>query len=189
MPLHIEMTSAQSIYNHYGYQNNNKTQNQKNTLISDSAVISNAGASSETRILMEPTGDRMEIGEKALQMNAERLNDSDKTVGKEECKTCAGRKYVDGSNDLGVSFKSPRHISPEASASTVMAHENEHVRNRRADAEAEGKKIVSQSVQIFTSICPECGRAYVSGGKTRTVMATDPQKDFQYRGQRIDQYA
>lgn len=36
-----------------------------------------------------------------------------------------------------------------------------------------GRKIISQSVQIFTDVCPECGRAYTSGGKTTTTTKAD----------------
>jgi len=46
-----------------------------------------------------------------------------------ECETCANRTYVDGSNEGDVSFKTPGHISPEASAAVVSSHEYEHVRN------------------------------------------------------------
>jgi len=38
----------------------------------------------------------------------------------------------------------------------------------------EGREVVFQSVQIHTAICPECGRVYVSGGKTTTVTAEKP---------------
>lgn len=88
-----------------------------------------------------------------------------------ECQTCENRKYQDGSNDPGVSFKSPGKISPEASASIVKAHEMEHVGREQANAEKEDRKVISQSVQLFTSICPECGKSYVSGGKTTTITA------------------
>ena len=36
-------------------------------------------------------------------------------------------------------------------------------------AEKNGK-VVSASVSIRTSICPECGRTYVSGGTTNTML-------------------
>ena len=45
-----------------------------------------------------------------------------------ECETCSNRKYQDGSDEM-VSFKSAAHISPEASATKVRAHEQEHVSN------------------------------------------------------------
>ena len=45
-----------------------------------------------------------------------------------ECETCKNRKYQDGSDEM-VSFKSAAHISPQASAARVRAHEQEHVSN------------------------------------------------------------
>ena len=86
-----------------------------------------------------------------------------------ECSTCDSRKYQDVSNDSSVSFQTPTHISPGASASAVASHEAEHVSNERANAEQEGREIVSQTVSLSTSICPECKRVYVSGGTTRTL--------------------
>jgi len=108
-------------------------------------------------------------------------------VEDEPCQTCAKRKYVDSSKDLGVSFKSGAHVTPEAAASAVRAHEYEHVGNRRAEAMREGKEIISQSVQIHTSVCPECGKTYVSGGTTRTMMAIKSQ--FVDKGSFVDKYA
>lgn len=96
-----------------------------------------------------------------------------KRTGKIECQTCKERKYQDGSNDPGVSFKAPGHISPESAGAVVMAHEQEHVGNEQASAKNEGRRVVSQSVRVFTSVCPECGRMYVSGGETRTTTASD----------------
>jgi len=86
-----------------------------------------------------------------------------------ECQTCKNRKYTDGSDDPGVSFKSAAHIDPRNSSAVVMAHEQEHVRHETAKAAGEKKDIVSQSVSLQTSVCPECGRVYTSGGVTRTV--------------------
>lgn len=94
-----------------------------------------------------------------------------KETGQIECQTCKERTYQDGSNDPGVSFKSPGHISPENSASVVRAHEQEHVVNEQASARNEDRKVVSQNVRIFTSVCPECGKTYVSGGETQTTTA------------------
>lgn len=84
-----------------------------------------------------------------------------------ECQTCKNRKYQDGSDEM-VSFKSAAHISPEASASRVMAHEQEHVSNAYSKAAKDGGKVVSASVTLKTAVCPECGRSYVSGGTTST---------------------
>lgn len=86
---------------------------------------------------------------------------------KEQCQTCAKRKYQDGSNE-NVSFKAAAHISPEAAGSAVRAHEGEHVSNAYTKAAQKDGKVVSASVSIHTSVCPECGRTYVSGGTTST---------------------
>lgn len=101
-----------------------------------------------------------------------------KKIGVTECKTCQNRKYVDGSDDPGVSFKTPTHVSVESSGAAVMAHEQEHVSREGAKAQAEGRKVVSQSVQIFTAVCPECGRKYTSGGRTITTTKTDNSTDY-----------
>lgn len=84
-----------------------------------------------------------------------------------ECETCKNRKYQDGSDEM-VSFKSPSHISPNAAASAVRSHEQEHVSNAYKDAAMNNGKVVSATVSIRTAICPECGRSYVSGGETAT---------------------
>ncbi len=88
----------------------------------------------------------------------------------EACETCANRTYVDGSNESDVSFKTPGHISPEASASVVSAHEYEHVRNAMQEDKRPDAELVSVSVSLKTAVCPECGTTYVAGGKTRTLM-------------------
>jgi ribosomal protein L32 len=94
-----------------------------------------------------------------------------------ECQTCKNRRYQDSSDDSSVSFQTPTHISPEQSASMVMAHESEHVSHEQAKADKEGRRVISQTVTLETSICPECGRVYVSGGVTKTVTAKDASKD------------
>lgn len=86
-----------------------------------------------------------------------------------ECQTCEERKYQDGSDDPGVSFKTPTSVAPEQAAAAVRGHENEHVVREQAKAQQEDRKVVSQSVTYHTDICPECGKVYVSGGETRTV--------------------
>ena len=86
-----------------------------------------------------------------------------------ECETCKNRKYVDGSNDPNVSFKTPTHLSPGSAAYAVAAHEFEHVFHEQSNAQQDGRQVLYQSVQIRTAICPECGRVYVAGGKTTTV--------------------
>lgn len=85
-----------------------------------------------------------------------------------DCETCKNRKYQDGSDEGNVSFKSPSHISPEASAAKVRAHENEHVSNAYKKAAKKNGKVVNASVSLQTAICPECGSSYVAGGLTKT---------------------
>ena len=90
-----------------------------------------------------------------------------------KCETCEKRKYQDGSDDPGVSFKTPTRVAPELAASAVRGHEMEHVVREQAKAQREDRKVVSQTVTYHTEICPECGKAYISGGTTRTVTAAD----------------
>ena len=96
-----------------------------------------------------------------------------------ECQTCKQRKYQDESDDMGVSFQTPTNSAPEQAASAVRGHEMEHVVREQAKAEREDRKVVSQNVTIHTAICPECGKAYVSGGTTRTTTVADNQDSIQ----------
>lgn len=92
-------------------------------------------------------------------------------TGKAECQTCKSRTYVDRSDDIGVSFKTPGHISPEASAAVVASHEGEHVAAAVAEGAKPGNQLVSSSVRLHTDVCPECGKTYVSGGVTSTTIS------------------
>lgn len=94
----------------------------------------------------------------------------DKTDPGYKCETCENRKYQDGSNEHDVSFKSASKVAPEAAASAVRSHEQMHVTNAYQKAEKDNGKVVSANVTIHTSICPECGKTYVSGGTTRTTI-------------------
>lgn len=87
-----------------------------------------------------------------------------------ECETCKNRKYQDGSDEM-VSFKSASHISPQASASRVRAHEQEHVSNAYKKAARGNGKVLSATVSLRTAICPECGRSYTAGGTTSTKIS------------------
>ena len=100
-----------------------------------------------------------------------------------ECETCKERKYQDGSDDPGVSFKTPTHIAPDQAAAAVRGHENEHVVREQAKAQQEDRKVVSQSVTYHTDICPECGKTYVSGGTTRTVTKANTDNQAQQQAQ------
>lgn len=108
-----------------------------------------------------------------LENRLEKLNES-----KGECQTCKNRRYQDGSDDPGVSFKTASKIAPEAAASVVRGHEMEHVYRNRAEAEREGREVVSQTVVLKTGICPECGKPYIAGGETRTVTKAKNEPDF-----------
>lgn len=88
----------------------------------------------------------------------------------EECQTCKNRKYKDGSNENDVSFKTPGHINPENSMAKVMSHEKEHVSNAFEKANKRNGEVVSATVTLKTARCPECGRSYVSGGVTNTMI-------------------
>ncbi|MCL2165491.1 MAG: hypothetical protein FWH55_14150 [Oscillospiraceae bacterium] len=109
-------------------------------------------------------------GRAAYEASAAALS-AEKTSGSGECQTCANRRYVDSSDDPSVSFQTPTRLSPREAVSAVPAHEAEHVKNEQAKADSNERVVVSQSVSIQTSICPECGKSYVSGGETRTVTA------------------
>lgn len=90
-----------------------------------------------------------------------------RTSSPSECQTCKNRKYQDGSDEM-VSFKSAAHISPQAAASRVRGHEQEHVSNAYKKAAQGNGKVVSATVSLKTAVCPECGRTYVAGGTTAT---------------------
>ncbi len=85
-----------------------------------------------------------------------------------ECSTCENRKYVDGSNENDVSFKTPGVIKPEQAYAKVSAHERQHVSNAVAKGSEPGAELISASVSLKMSVCPECGRSYVAGGQTVT---------------------
>ena len=116
---------------------------------------------------------RIQYADSFQQDTLPEMKDAGESVKEGECQTCERRKYQDGSDDPGVSFKSPTNISPEQAASAVRGHEQEHVVREQARAAREDRHVVSQSVTLHTDICPECGTAYVSGGVTRTVTAAD----------------
>lgn len=87
-----------------------------------------------------------------------------------ECETCRERKYQDGSDEGNVSFKTAQHVSPEAAAGAVRAHEGQHVSNAYKKAAMNNGKVLQASVSIKMAICPECGRSYVAGGLTRSTI-------------------
>ncbi|MBQ7677083.1 MAG: hypothetical protein IJT32_02495 [Lachnospiraceae bacterium] len=88
-----------------------------------------------------------------------------------DCETCKNRKYKDGSDEADVSFQTATHIDPSAAGAKVRAHEQEHVSNAYSKAAERGGKVISVGVAIHTAVCPECGRTYVSGGVTHSVIS------------------
>lgn len=112
--------------------------------------------------------------ENAKTSAAETDPDEQKKAGRRsspaECETCKNRKYQDGSDETNVSFKSASHISPNAAGAAVRAHENEHVTNAYNKAAENNGKVLSATVSIHMAVCPECGRSYVSGGTTNTMI-------------------
>ena len=116
--------------------------------------------------------------ENADELKAGQAKDDSKSprevMEESECQTCKNRKYQDGSDDPGVSFKTATNVAPEQAAAAVRGHEQEHVVRERAKALREDRHVVSQSVTIHTEICPECGDVYVSGGTTRTTTKANP---------------
>ena len=117
--------------------------------------------------------------EDSLKMGQEEDGKSpQETMEESECQTCKNRKYQDGSDDPGVSFKTAtNNVAPEQAAAAVRGHEQEHVVREQAKAQREDRKVVSQSVTLHTDICPECGDVYVSGGTTRTTTKANPQQE------------
>ncbi len=108
------------------------------------------------------------------------------------CETCSTRRYQDNSMDSGVSFQSPTRISPQQASSTVVSHEKEHFTREAVKAEVENKDVLVNSIRIHSAICPECGKAYVSGGETTTVTRTrknespSPVEEVQTDGHLLD---
>lgn len=109
--------------------------------------------------------------------------DGRKNFDSYECQTCKNRKYQDGSDDPGVSFKTASKLDPDKAASAVRSHEMEHVTREQAKAKREDREVVSQSVAYHTSVCPECGRNYVSGGTTRTVTKGQVEETYGMNGE------
>ncbi len=87
------------------------------------------------------------------------------------CSACESRRYQDGSDDPGVSFKFATKLNPYSATAAVRAHEYQHVRHHQMQADKQDRKIISQTVMLRTRRCPECGKMYTAGGTTKTVTA------------------
>ncbi len=108
-----------------------------------------------------------------------------KRAGAVECSTCSGRKYQDGSSEM-VSFKAPSHISPGTSGAAVMSHEQEHVSNAYAKAARKNGQVIKASISLRTATCPECGRSYVSGGTTTTMIRYQKESPYSMNAKSSD---
>lgn len=126
-------------------------------------------------------------------------NQNTRINAQEECQTCKNRRYIDGSNESDVSFKTPTHISPQNSASMVRAHEQMHVANARQEGAKPDAELVSASVKLNMAVCPECGKAYMAGGLTSTTIKYSEENPYErnrkllegsfLKGSYIDAYA
>ena len=144
------------------------------------------GVEGSPAVIYTPSGIKMADGAAQIPGQEEVQNDEKKVQSKSspaECQTCKERKYKDGSNE-NVSFKAAAHISPGAAGAVVRAHEGEHVSNAYTKAAQKNGKVISASVSIHTSTCPECGRTYVSGGTTRTAIKYSNEKNPYQRNQK-----
>lgn len=115
----------------------------------------------------------------SLQQRLDKLKAEENEVDNGECQTCENRRYQDGSDDPGVSFKMAGKIDPASAESVVRGHEYEHVYRNQAKAAREGKEVVYQNVVIKHGICSECGDPYVAGGETTTVTKTKSDERFE----------
>lgn len=164
-----------SLYQPYSY-----TSPYMNTGLSETGFTGRADAIGRT----DASGKTDALGKTDT---ADKIDTPGKTAPAEECQTCKNRKYQDGSNE-NVSFKSAQHISPESAASAVRAHESEHVANAFDKASQKNGQVINASVSIHTSVCPECGRTYISGGVTNTTIKY-PNESNPYQQQRKAQDA
>lgn len=117
------------------------------------------------------------------------VDSSSKVTGATECKTCQNRKYVDGSNENDVSFKTPGKISPESSFAKVSQHERQHVSNAIAKGNKPNAELISATVSYKMSICPECGRSYVAGGTTKTQVKYTESSPYERNRKKFEENA
>lgn len=157
-----------------------------------------AGISYGNYMYIPGQAERTETGNTG-RIGADAIGQDTKTGSAKECQTCKNRKYVDGSNESDVSFKTPSHIAPESSAAMVMSHEQMHVSNARQEGSKENAELVSASVRLKMAVCPECGKSYVEGGVTNSTIKYSESNPYErnrkliegsfLKGQYIDAYA
>lgn len=131
--------------------------------------------------LAVPTG-RAELpdsgGSVSVEYDVPKTENGDPAEQRAPCQACDSRRYVDRSDDAGVSYQVPTKLSSSVAAIKVAAHEREHVFNERADAQREGAEVIHQSVSFRYGCCPECGKMYVAGGETRTVTSKEAEDAY-----------
>ncbi|MCL2387497.1 MAG: hypothetical protein FWC89_08125 [Defluviitaleaceae bacterium] len=114
-----------------------------------------------------PTGgqmDLLDISPTAQSMYNRHLDATEATSG--ACSTCATRAYVCSSGSVS-------RPSAGNAAAYVTAHERAHLADHRADAQAEGNRVLTQNIAIFSDTCAECGVIYVSGGEASSLIASE----------------
>ncbi len=93
---------------------------------------------------------------------------------------------------------SSRKVAP-VECQTCKNRRYQDVSDEQVSFKTPGKELVSASVSLKLAVCPECGRSYIAGGTTKTLMRTyndDPysrnQKSFEAeaaRGNYVDYVA
>ncbi len=111
----------------------------------------------------------------AVTLGASKSGQSAKAGENTGCQTCQERTYQDGSNDSGVSFQTPTHISSAMAGVAVASHEGEHVSRETEKARQEGMIVTEKTVTFQMACCPECHKMYVAGGLTK--ISTMPEND------------
>lgn len=144
--------------------------------------MTTAAATTATGAVGAPTkAEETEVKKPILNPGASTEVQPGKKSSPAECKTCQNRKYQDGSDESDVSFQAPTHVSPQASTSATMAHEQQHVANAYEKASKGNGKVLQASVSLKMSVCPECGRVYCAGGETTTRISYPNDKFSQNR--------
>ena len=72
-----------------------------------------------------------------LDAEVEKSKSAQEVMEEGECQTCKERKYQDGSNDPGVSFKTPTNVAPEQAAGAGRGPRDGHMVRGHAKAHRE----------------------------------------------------